>query len=154
MDQSFGEMMAASRNNDYSWLLPTVFVFGSIALLLLAWIKNAVVRRVFKVGIFITSLFLAIAAAAMEISEKWRIRDEWVEANKEHIADSQMNILIVDGANLALGPIIIGAGYGTLIFGSALAVSSLLVRGLNRGKRIYVNHGDSADNGDTQEETA
>jgi hypothetical protein len=115
-----------SRQNDYSWILPVVLVFGVLTLALLNFIKSDLNRRIAKVILFLGFSFLALQASSAAITEKWRIRHAWGDENWEQLSEQEQNALMTDGANLVLGPVLEGGGYAFWLFGGVLVLSRII----------------------------
>ena len=123
------EIWETSRQNKYTWMLPSVLAFGFVVLVLAAWIKKSDLRRVVKIFAFLGLSYLAMEASYWQIAEKWQIRHDWGEQNQALLSERDKNALIADGANLLMGPVLVGGKWALLVFGAALVVSSCIVRG-------------------------
>lgn len=119
------QIWETSRHNDYSWMLPAVLCVGSTILILLNLIKKTSIRRILKVLFAIGFTYLALDASSAAIFEKWRIRQEWGEHNRESLTEEESRVLYADGGNLVMGPFIYGGRYSVLLFGGILVASSV-----------------------------
>lgn len=122
---TINQIWEASRNNDYSWMLPSVLCAGVFVLILLSWVKKTIIRRALRVLFALGFICLAIHASSMAIVEKWRIRQEWGE-KRSSLTEEEITKLYADGANLSIGPIIYGGGFSFLILGATLVGSSVI----------------------------
>ena len=133
---TLAQIWEGSRHNQYSWLLPCILGLGFLGLLSTAWIKHTVLRRFAKTLLCFGLVVGAVQASYLEIVEKWRIRHEWADGNKEAISHRDQEALNADGANVVLGPIILGGKWSLLVFGPALFLSSFLVRRLEKSRAV------------------
>jgi hypothetical protein len=100
-----------------------VFV-GVLFLARLCFIRqHAALRRIYKVGVALIFSALATVASSAEISEKWRIRNDFARAVQ--LTEKQQYALTIDGANQVLGPFLFGF-QAMMIFVALLSLASLI----------------------------
>jgi hypothetical protein len=120
------QIWETSRQNDYSWILPVVLVGGVLILSLLNCIKSDPIRRIAKAVLLLAFSILALQASSAAITEKWRIRHAWGEENWEQLSEQEQNALTADGANLVMGPFLVGGANAFWLFGGVLVLSRII----------------------------
>jgi len=123
---TFEQIWGTSRQNDYSWILPVVLVSGVLILALLNFIKSDAIRRITKAILLLTFSLLALQASSAAITEKWKIRHAWGEKNWIQLSEQEQNALMADGANLVMGPFLVGGAYAFWLFGGVLVLSRIV----------------------------
>ncbi len=126
--QTFEQIWESSRTNSWSWGYPTVVIIGVLLLIVSSCIRSPAWRRSLKVLISIVLTILATEFAGREISEKWRLRQDWAAGQREQLTPAQQDALISDGANLTIGPLAAGvqAGFVFLCTGVVLYILRLI----------------------------
>jgi len=119
---TFEEIWIASGSNCWSFFYPLTIIAGIAVLIVLSFIRTTPARVILKIAAVFGFSCLATVASSLEISEKWRIRGEWVEAHWESLTDAQRDIAQADGANLVMGPFI----YGSFVFFGLIVVAVVL----------------------------
>ncbi len=73
-------------------------------------------------------MVVAVQASFMGINEKWRIRHEWWRQHNDSLTERERSALVADGANLTLGPLILGGGRALLLFSITALVLHFVVK--------------------------
>lgn len=126
MDDAFITAMNAARFNQYSWIMPLGLLVGAVVIIASARIQSIILRVVFMFLTTIAMLVVAVSGSDLAIREKWRLRHRWADNNVEILTDSQQQYLNADGANLVMGPILIGGFWAFLVIGISMLLFALL----------------------------
>lgn len=108
-DDPFAAVWESSRSNSWSWAFPTVLGVGILSVVLASFIPRPILRQVTKVFLVMLCGGLAVEASSLQIQEKWRIRGEWAANNPDEMTQKGWAALAADGANLTMGPFLMGA---------------------------------------------
>lgn len=107
-------MWEASRHNAWSGYVAVVLNVTTVVLIALTFIRARWLRWTLNLVAVLACMIFAIEVSSYEIEEKWRIRFEYVERNRDALTEGQRRASTADGANRVLGPILIG-GYDAIV---------------------------------------
>lgn len=124
--ETFEQVWESSRTNAWSGYYSATVCLGLGAIAILSFIPVTLLRGAAKLIAALGFAYYAAIYAEAEIFEKWRIRREWAAAHKELMTEANQHALTVDGANLTLGPILMGVQALGLLF--AVVVATELAR--------------------------
>ncbi len=115
------EIWESSRINDYTYIHYGFMITCIISLFICNKISKKETRQGIKVLILFLGSFISLSTGSRNISEKWKIRTEWVKQNKDKLNEDQQKLVTYDGANLVMGPWI-----GAFLFFITLSISIFL----------------------------
>ncbi|PCJ54036.1 MAG: hypothetical protein COA79_22290 [Planctomycetota bacterium] len=102
------EVWISSEQNCWSAAYPASIAIGVILILCTSLINNRILKLGLGALLIMTFSILATISSGLQISEKWRIRQEWYMPRFDSLTDLQRSIATADGANKSLGPFLFG----------------------------------------------